>query len=86
MTRKLTRVEIRLAAAFLAAPDGDWRFTLSIARAIRVPAWRLYPPMDRWEQDNWIQAQWFEQGTNRPRRRGYRLTVKGRSELAAALA
>jgi len=85
VTRKLTRVEIRLAAAFLAA-DGDWRFTTSTARAIRIPGWRLYGPLDQWEQDNWIQAQWFEQGRDRPRRRGYRLTDKGKAALAKALA
>lgn len=88
MTKKLSRAEIRLAAVFLAGEFGteEYRFTIQIAKVGHINSGRLIVIMDRWERANWIQGTWFDNGQDRPRRRGYRLTGKGRDMLMQALA
>ena len=48
---------------------------------LRVEEGSLYPALHRMEQDGWVSADWgiFE---NNRRARYYRLTVKGRKQLA----
>jgi PadR family transcriptional regulator PadR len=59
--------------------------TLHIQRisndALRVEEGSLYPALHRMEQDGWIAAEWGLTENNR-RARYYRLTTKGRKQLA----
>ena len=48
---------------------------------LRVEEGSLYPALHRMEQDGWISAQWATTENNR-RARYYRLTAKGRKQLA----
>lgn len=48
---------------------------------LRVEEGSLYPALHRMEQDGWITAEWGRTENNR-RARYYRLTAKGRRQLA----
>jgi PadR family transcriptional regulator, regulatory protein PadR len=48
---------------------------------LRVEEGSLYPALHRMEQDGWVSADWGISENNR-RARYYRLTVKGRKQLA----
>lgn len=74
-----------LAAALLADPDAQhWGYALS--RQTGIPAGVLYPILTRMRTQNWITAEWAEPNGAYPRRRYYRLTDDGRSELPAFVA
>ncbi len=49
--------------------------------ALRVEEGSLYPALHRMEQEGWISAEWGTSENNR-RARYYRLTAKGRKQLA----
>ena len=49
--------------------------------ALRVEEGSLYPALHRMEQDGWVSAEWGFSDNNR-RARYYRLTAKGRKQLA----
>jgi transcriptional regulator len=49
--------------------------------ALRVEEGSLYPALHRMEQDGWVAADWGVTENNR-RARYYRLTAKGRKQLA----
>jgi transcriptional regulator len=63
-----------------------WGITLHIQQTsnevLRVEEGSLYPALHRMEQDGWITAEWGASENNR-RARYYRLTSKGRKQLAA---
>jgi len=67
------------------APMHGYGITLHIQRvsneALRVEEGSLYPALHRMEQDGWIAADWGLTENNR-RARYYRLTTKGRKQLA----
>jgi PadR family transcriptional regulator PadR len=48
---------------------------------LRVEEGSLYPALHRMEQDGWVSAEWATSENNR-RARYYRLTSKGRKQLA----
>jgi PadR family transcriptional regulator PadR len=48
---------------------------------LRVEEGSLYPALHRMEQDGWVSADWGASENNR-RARYYRLTAKGRKQLA----
>src|SRR5947208_11323858 len=48
---------------------------------LRVEEGSLYPALHRMEQDGWVSAEWGISENNR-RARYYRLTAKGRAQLA----
>ena len=48
---------------------------------LRVEEGSLYPALHRMEQDGWVSAEWGISENNR-RARYYRLTAKGRKQLA----
>jgi PadR family transcriptional regulator, regulatory protein PadR len=48
---------------------------------LRVEEGSLYPALHRMEQDEWVSAEWGISENNR-RARYYRLTAKGRKQLA----
>jgi PadR family transcriptional regulator, regulatory protein PadR len=48
---------------------------------LRVEEGSLYPALHRMEQDGWASAEWASSENNR-RARYYRLTAKGRKQLA----
>jgi PadR family transcriptional regulator PadR len=48
---------------------------------LRVEEGSLYPALHRMEQDGWVSAEWGLSENNR-RARYYRLTAKGRKQLA----
>jgi PadR family transcriptional regulator PadR len=48
---------------------------------LRVEEGSLYPALHRMEQDGWVGAEWGTSENNR-RARYYRLTAKGRKQLA----
>jgi PadR family transcriptional regulator, regulatory protein PadR len=48
---------------------------------LRVEEGSLYPALHRMEQDGWVSAEWATSENNR-RARYYRLTAKGRKQLA----
>jgi PadR family transcriptional regulator, regulatory protein PadR len=48
---------------------------------LRVEEGSLYPALHRMEQDGWVSAEWGTSENNR-RARYYRLTAKGRKQLA----
>jgi PadR family transcriptional regulator PadR len=48
---------------------------------LRVEEGSLYPALHRMEQDGWVCAEWRSTENNR-RARYYRLTAKGRNQLA----
>ncbi len=62
-----------------------WGITLHIQRVsnevLRVEEGSLYPALHRMEQEGWIRADWSTSENNR-RARYYRLTAKGRKQLA----
>lgn len=66
-------------------PVHGYGITLHIQRvsndALRVEEGSLYPALHRMEQDGWIAAEWGLSENNR-RARYYRLTPKGRKQLA----
>ena len=49
---------------------------------LRVEEGSLYPALHRMEQDGWVSAEWGISENNR-RARYYRLSAKGRKQLAA---
>lgn len=67
-------------------PMHGWGITLHIERVsdamLRVEEGSLYPALHRMEQEAWIAAEWGVSENNR-RARFYRLTAKGRRQLAA---
>lgn len=67
-------------------PMHGWGITLHIERTsdalLRVEEGSLYPALHRMEKDGWIDAAWGVSENNR-RARFYRLTPKGRRQLAA---
>jgi PadR family transcriptional regulator, regulatory protein PadR len=66
-------------------PMHGWGITLHIQRisneVLRVEEGSLYPALHRMEQEGWITAEWGASENNR-RARYYRLTSKGRRQLA----
>jgi PadR family transcriptional regulator PadR len=48
---------------------------------LRVEEGSLYPALHRMEQDGWVSAEWGSSENNR-RARYYRLTARGRKQLA----
>jgi PadR family transcriptional regulator len=66
-------------------PMHGWGITLHIERvseeALRVEEGSLYPALHRMEQAGWIAAEWGVSENNR-RARFYRLTARGRKQLA----
>ena len=66
-------------------PMHGWGITLHIQRisseVLRVEEGSLYPALHRMEQEGWITAEWGASENNR-RARYYRLTAKGRRQLA----
>ncbi|HLW97702.1 MAG TPA: PadR family transcriptional regulator [Candidatus Acidoferrales bacterium] len=66
-------------------PMHGYGITVHIQRvskdALRVEEGSLYPALHRMEQDGWISAEWGTSENNR-RARYYRLTAKGRKQLA----
>ncbi len=66
-------------------PMHGYGITLHIQRVskdiLRVEEGSLYPALHRMEQDDWIAAEWSVTENNR-RARYYRLTAKGRKQLA----
>ena len=66
-------------------PMHGYGITLHIQAAsenlLRVEEGSLYPALHRMEQEGWISAQWGTSENNR-RARYYRLTAKGRKQLA----
>ena len=77
---------------FLRALQHDPRHGLGIADrihqisqdALRVEQGSLYPALYRLEAQGWIKAEWGLSDNNR-KARFYRLTAKGRKQLAAEL-
>lgn len=66
-------------------PMHGWGITLHIQEisdeVLRVEEGSLYPALHRMEQEGWIGAEWGTTENNR-RARYYRLTAKGRKQLA----
>jgi len=66
-------------------PEHGYGITLHIQMVskdiLRVEEGSLYPALHRMEQDGWVSAEWGISENNR-RARYYRLTVKGRKQLA----
>jgi PadR family transcriptional regulator PadR len=66
-------------------PQHGYGITLHIQMVskdiLRVEEGSLYPALHRMEQDGWVNAEWGISENNR-RARYYRLTVKGRKQLA----
>jgi PadR family transcriptional regulator, regulatory protein PadR len=62
-----------------------WGMTLHIERVsdaiLQVEEGSLYPALHRMERDGWIAAEWGVSENNR-RARFYRLTARGRKQLA----
>jgi PadR family transcriptional regulator, regulatory protein PadR len=67
-------------------PMHGWGITLHIERVsdamLRVEEGSLYPALHRMERESWISASWGLSENNR-RARFYRLTARGRKQLAA---
>lgn len=67
-------------------PMHGYGITLHIQKvsneALRVEEGSLYPALHRMEQEGWIKADWGTSENNR-RARYYRLSEKGRKQLAA---
>jgi transcriptional regulator len=67
-------------------PMHGWGITLHIERVsdaiLRVEEGSLYPALHRMEHEGWIAAEWGVSENNR-RARFYRLTARGRKQLAA---
>ena len=66
-------------------PQHGYGITLHIQMVskdiLRVEEGSLYPALHRMEQDGWVSAEWGISENNR-RARYYRLTAKGRKQLA----
>jgi transcriptional regulator len=67
-------------------PMHGWGITLHIEQVsdaiLRVEEGSLYPALHRMEHEGWISAEWGVSENNR-RARFYRLTARGRKQLAA---
>ena len=46
--------------------------------------WRLYPALHRLERQSWVQSEWKQSESNQ-RARYYRITAKGKKQLASDL-
>jgi PadR family transcriptional regulator, regulatory protein PadR len=60
-----------------------------IARQVAVGSGTLYPLLQRLENAGWVKSEWEDvdpREAGRPRRRQYKLTGRGQSEAAKALA
>lgn len=68
-------------------PMHGWGITLHIERVsdafLKVEEGSLYPALHRMEREGWIAASWGVSDNNR-RARFYRLTARGKKQLAAA--
>ncbi|TMI46475.1 PadR family transcriptional regulator [Candidatus Bathyarchaeota archaeon] len=66
-------------------PMHGYRITLHIQMVskdiLRVEEGSLYPALHRMEQDGWVSAEWGMSENNR-RARYYRMSAKGRKQLA----
>lgn len=66
-------------------PMHGWGITLHIEKVsdalLRVEEGSLYPALHRMEQEGWVSATWGQSENNR-RARYYRLTTKGKKQLA----
>jgi PadR family transcriptional regulator, regulatory protein PadR len=58
------------------------RIERASSELLRVEEGSLYPALHRMEQDGWVKAEWAVTEKNR-QARFYRLTAKGRRQLAA---
>ena len=56
------------------------------SRAIDLPEGTVYPALRRLERDGIVEGRWVEAATGTPRRRYYKLTLKGERALADGLA
>jgi PadR family transcriptional regulator, regulatory protein PadR len=67
-------------------PMHGWGITLHVQHisndVLRVEEGSLYPALHRMEQERWIASEWGVSENNR-RARFYRLTTRGRKQLAA---
>jgi DNA-binding PadR family transcriptional regulator len=70
-----------VARALLADPDSrHWGY--SLAQQSDIPSGVLYPILARMEAEKWLASDWDNPDDTGPRRRYYRLTDTGRTELA----
>jgi len=85
--RALSRTALEVLAAFHQAP-ADPQYGLQLMKATGIKAGSLYPILQRFEDDGWIEAEWedvdpSQQG--RPRRRLYKMTGLGQQVAHAEL-
>lgn len=80
MTRRaLSRTALEVLSAFYESP-ADAKYGLQLIKATGIKAGTLYPLLQRFEDDGWIEANWEDadpRSTGRPRRRYYTMTGLG---------
>jgi DNA-binding PadR family transcriptional regulator len=88
--RELSRAALNVLASFMREP-AEPHYGLQLISDCGVKAGSLYPILQRFEDDGWIEGTWEEvdpREEKRPRRRYYRLTGLGqqaaREELRRA--
>jgi PadR family transcriptional regulator, regulatory protein PadR len=84
---RLTMPVLAVVTALSNAKPGDpaWGFRLS--EETGFGSGTIYPLLERLERAGWVTSYWEDPAPpNRPRRRLYEISSRGRSEAAAALA
>lgn len=89
--RALSRTALEVLSAFLESP-ADAKYGLQLMKETGIQAGSLYPILQRFEDQGWIEADWEDADPSRegrPRRRYYNMTGLGqeaaRQELRSAL-
>ncbi|MFC6356077.1 helix-turn-helix transcriptional regulator [Luethyella okanaganae] len=78
---------MRVTAAFLEVlryltSQSESIWGLQVCKATGLPSGTVYPILSRLEEYGWIEGVWDESDNKGPRRRLYRFTTIGKSEVA----
>jgi len=77
MQQRRDRVDVKLAAVFLARPH-EKHFGYPLSQAAKLRSFAMYDALDRFLERGWIVDGWTD--SSQPRR-FYVLTTKGREEM-----
>ena len=90
MTKQWPRLTASTQAvlnSILAADDDDPAYGLRVCEETDLGPGTVYPILERLAEIGWLESTWEDGApSGRPRRRYYKITGKGRVELAAARA
>ncbi|MGZ6583131.1 MAG: PadR family transcriptional regulator [Solirubrobacteraceae bacterium] len=80
-SRRLSRNAVDVLSEFLSTPSVP-RYGLELMKAVGLGGGTLYPILQRFEDEGWVEAHWEDadpRSEGRPRRRYYQLTALGQT-------